>query len=753
MCCLSDADADITIRPKGTRLTTSELTDAGHAADDSPPTGATRRTVRRARPPVLSRFRFGLQSKILVMMLLSSILGVAVIGLIGAVSGRNALRQVESERLIELRESQKRAVQALFREVSNSLIVWSGGFSINEATTALSADFAQLANATITPAQQQALVNYYDDDMIKPIKRISGDTIDIRAVLPNSNAQKYVQAYYTAAPRPTPESPPPPDAGDGSAWSAANARFDFYMRGIVSRFDYRDALLLDMQGNVVYSVMKGPDLGTNILTGPYRESKLREAYQKALASNDVDFVWITDFQQYQPQLDTPTAWVVSPVGMNGKFEGVMALPVPVAKINKIMTADKHWEAAGMGPATETYLAGPDDLMRSDSRDFIEDPQGYRRAAIDAGTPPDVVDRAIRLGGTTLVQPVDTAGLRAAQRGETGVVSAIDYMGNRELEAYAPVQIPNSNLHWSILATRDNSDAFARLGRFSKTLVIAVAAMIFAICVASMLVAQAAVRPVRRLEEGTRKISSGDYEINLPVRRRDEIGDLTAAFNEMSRSLAIKEELLNEQRRENERLMLALMPESVLQRYREGEETIAEKHQDVAIIYADIVGLDELSNYLPEDELVATVDELFRQFDSAADSLGVERIRTFHNGYLASCGVVTPRLDSIHRAVDFALEIGRIIDRFNSQSHHQLGSRVGVNTGNVVSGLVGRSGLVYDMWGGAVSLAYQMHSGAPQPGIYVSSQVYEALRDVRHFTPAGSISVGGTDQAIYRLLER
>lgn len=104
-------------------------------------------------------------------------------------------------------------------------------------------------------------------------------------------------------------------------------------------------------------------------------------------------------------------------------------------------------------------------------------------------------------------------------------------------------------------------------------------------------------------------------------------------------------------------------------------------------------------------------------------------------------------------MDFALEIGRIIDRFNSQSRHQLGLRVGVNTGNVVSGLVGRSGLVYDMWGGAVSLAYQMHSGAPQAGIYVSSQVYEAMRDVRQFTAAGTISVGGTDQAIYRLLER
>lgn len=745
-------------------MTSSETKDAEPAAEDTavaapktdpesaPETAPARTAARRVRKPLIStRFRLGIQSKILISMLLSSVLGLAVIGAIGAISGRAALREVESERLIELRESQKRQVEALFREVTKSLEVYSGGFSVVEALSAFTAGFDQLGTATISPAQQQALVDYYENQMIQPIRRVAGDLIDLNAVLPSSNAQQYLQANYTAVPKTI--AGEVRDPGDGSAWSAANARYNFYLRGIVTRFDYRDALLLDMQGNIVYSVDKGPDLGTNILTGPYRESNLRDAYQNALGSNDVDSVWITDFQQYQPQNDAPTAWVVSPVGMNGKVDGVMALPVPIAKINKIMTADKQWQAAGMGVSTETYLAGPDNLMRSDSRLFLEDPQEYKSEAIAAGTPPDVVDQALRLGGTTLVQPVPGPGLRAAQRGQSGVITGTDYTGNRELQAYAPLNIPNSNLHWSILATRDDSDAFARLARFSKTLVIAVAGMVFIICVASMLVARSAVRPVRRLEEGTRKISSGDYDINIPVMARDEIGDLTAAFNEMSRNLAIKEGMLNEQRNENDRLLRALMPESVVQRYRGGEETIAQKHQDVAIIFADIVGLDEISNDLPGDELVGIVDELFQQFDSAAEDLGVERIRTFHNGYLASCGVITPRLDSINRSVEFALEMNRIVERFKGQTGHELRLRVGINTGNVISGLVGQSSLVYDMWGAAVSLAYQMHSGVPQPGIYVTSQVYEAMRDVRQFTPAGTISVDGTDETIYRLSER
>ncbi|MXO38813.1 HAMP domain-containing protein [Mycobacterium kansasii] len=680
-------------------------------------------------------------------------MSVAVVGLTGYVTGRNALQQVATERLLELRESHKRQLEGLFGEFTNSLEVYSSGFSAVQAIEAFTDGFNQLSNATISPAQQESIVNYYSNAVVKPISQLTGDDVDINALLPTSNSQKYLQANYTPQCASATESVSCSDAGDGSTWSAANARYNDFFRGIVTRFDYRDALLLDLHGNVVYTVSKGPDLGTNIFTGPYRETVLRDAYRKALRSNNVNFVWITDFQQYQPQLDAPTAWVVSPIGMAGKIEGVMALPLPISKINDIMNAHKHWEAVGMGRSTETYLVGPDNLMRSDSRLFLQDRDKYQREAIAGGTPRDVVDSAIRLGTTVLVQPVPSAGVRYAERGQTGVTKDTDYLGNRELQAYAPVDVPNSDLHWSILATRDDWDAYQRLSTFGKTLVLAVAGITLAICVVSMLLAKLLVRPIRRLEAGTERISAGDYEVTVPVRSRDELGDLTAAFNEMSRNLKIKEELLNEQRKENDRLLLSLMPAPVVQRYREGVQTVAQEHQDVAVIFADMVGLDDMSDDLSGDELVAVVNELFRQFDSAAEALGVERIRTFHNGYLASCGATTPRLDNIHRSVDFAIEIQRIIDRFNSRSRHKLRLRVGVNTGKVISGLVGRASLAYDMWGAAVSLAYQMHSGSPQPGIYVTSQVYEAMRDIWKFVPAGTISVGGSEQQIWRLVER
>jgi class 3 adenylate cyclase len=407
----------------------------------------------------------------------------------------------------------------------------------------------------------------------------------------------------------------------------------------------------------------------------------------------------------------------------------------------------------MGATAETYLAGPDGLMRSDSRLFLQDPEKYQRDAVAAGTPPDIVAEALRWHGTTLVQPVQTEAFRAAQRGQTGTVMDTGYLGDHELAAYGPLEVPNSDLRWSILATRDSSEANSRIEAFTRTLIVTAAAMVFGLCVLAMLIAQAFVRPIRRLQAGAEDISEGNYEVMIPVTSRDEIGDLTAAFNEMSRNLEIKEGLLTEQRNENNRLLLSLMPEPVVQRYRDGEQTIAQEHQDVTVIFADIVGLDEMSNGLSGDELVGIVDELMRELDSAAETFGVETIRTVHNGYLASCGLNVPRLDSVPRTIDFAVEMQRIIERFNSGKGYHLSIRAGVNTGNVISGLVGRSSVIYDMWGTAVNLAHQMRSGTSDSGVYVTSEVYEVMRDIRQFTPAGSVTVGGSEQPIWRLADR
>ena len=703
---------------------------------------------RSLRRRVLSRI--SIQSKLLVMLLVTSILSAAVVGAIGYQSGRSSLRASVFDRLTEIRGSQSRQLEAKFSDLEDSLLIYTRGSTATDAIEAFAPAFDQLNDATISPGQWQSIVDYYNNQFEHAEQEQTGNRLSVDALLPTSNTQKYLQAYYTAPFTDWDKSIRLDDARDGSAWSAANARYNDFFREIVLRFEFEDALLLDTRGNVVYSAYKGVDFGTNILTGPYREGQLRDVYQKALASNAVDYVGVTDFGDYQPA-DEPTAWMVSPVGPQGRVEGVLALQFPISKMSRLMTADRQWEAAGMGRTGETFLVGPDDLMRSDSRMFLENPEEFKRDVVNAGTPPDVAEESIRQGGTTLVQPVATQATRLAQRGQSGTVIEDDYLGQQTLQAYAPVQL--KGLHWSIIAKIDTAEAFAPVATFTRTLVLSTALIIFVVCLAAMLLARLFVRPIRRLEAGAQQISSGHYHVTLPVQSRDEFGDLTVAYNDMSRNLAIKEELLAEQRHENDRLLLSLMPEQLVQRYREGEETIAQDHQNVTVIFADIVGLDELAAELSSDELLAIVNKLTRQFDAAAENLGVEQVRTLHNGYLASCGLSMPRLDNVRRTVDFAVEMQRIIDRFNAETTNELKLRAGIDTGTVTSGLVGRSTLAYDMWGQAVNLAYQVQSGSPQPGVYVTSAVYEVMRDSRSFKSAGVVAVDGEEQPIWRLVER
>jgi class 3 adenylate cyclase len=703
---------------------------------------------KRERRRVLSRV--SIQSKILVMLLLTSVLSAAVVGAIGYQSGRSSLRTSAFERLTEIRQSQSRQLQAGIEDLKNSLVIYSRGSTATQAVEAFTAGFDQLGAATISPAQQQSLVDYYTNQFAKAENKESGEQVDINALLPDSPAQRYLQAYYTAPFTDWDQAVKFDDARDGSAWTAANARFNDFFREIVTRFEFEDALLLDTRGNVVYSAYKGPELGTNVFTGPYKGGLLTSAYQQALDSNAVDYVGLTDFGDYEPA-DEPTAWFMSPVGPQGRIDGVLALEFPISKINRLMTMDRRWEESGMGKTGETFIVGPDDLMRSDSRVFLEDPEAYKRDVVNAGTPPDVAQEAINRGGTTLVQPVPTDATKFAQRGQRGTLIAQDYLGHETLQAYAPADIPG--LRWNVIAKIDTSEAFAPVSAFTRTLVLSTVAIIFVVCIAAMLLARLFVRPIRRLEAGAQQISAGDYGTTLPVLSRDEFGDLTVAFNDMSRNLAIKEDLLNEQRQENDRLLLSLMPEQVVARYREGEETIAQDHQDVTVIFADIVGLDELSADLNSEESLAIVNRLVRQFDAAAEGLGIERVRTLRNGYLASCGLNVPRIDNVRRTVDFAVEMQRIIDRFNGEAGQALKLRAGIDTGKVSSGLVGRSSLAYDMWGSAVDLAYQVQSGSPQPGVYVTSRVYDAMRDSRQFTAAGEVTVGADAQPIWRLAER
>ena len=704
------------------------------------------------RPPRRRRWRIslGIQSKLLLMLCATTILSSVVVGYVGYRSGTDSLRNAAYQRLATLRNARASDITRFFTTLRQDMGVYTRGATVVQAMNEFVPEFQQLQKATVTPAQNAAVGAYYEKVFVPSLNTDLGTTNTAASFLPTSAAQRYLQAHYTAPFASFDDAIKLDDAGDGSAWSATHARYQPYFRQLVTGFSYDDAMLIDLSGNVVYSAYAGVDLGTNLTTGPYRSSNLATAYTQAIGSNDVDYVGLTDLARYQPSAGVPTGWAVSPVGTPGHIVGVLALQLPIATINQIMTGSNGWEADGLGATGETFLAGPDRQMRSTSRLVIQDPEKYKTQAITAGL--DVADatKAARVKGTILIQTLPSNAVTAALQGKTGTSVENDYLGQQALIAYAPLNIPG--LQWAIIAKVNTAEIFAPVDTLTRNVVLATLAIIFIVCLASLLLAQVFTRPVRHLVGGVREVSAGRLGAQVDVRGGGEFGELGVAFNEMSRSLQTKQELLDEQLAENERLLLTIMPEAVAQRYREGQETIADDHQDVTVVFAELVGFEDFTRDATSLEALALLNGLVLTFDEAAARLGVEKVRTMRNGYLASCGLHVPRIDHARRVVDFAREMEQIVSRFNAQHSASLKVRAGIDTGTVSSGLVGRSNLVYDLWGDAVNLAYRARDVVGTPGIFVTDDVFRRLGDTYRFTPAGTVDTTNGSAPVWYLQE-
>jgi class 3 adenylate cyclase len=709
-------------------------------------------TPTRRRSPLRAlagRGSLDIQSTLLVMLLAVSFLAAIVIGTVGYVSGRDSLREAAFDQVTSIRESRARDVERTLAGVQQAVVLDSRNDSALQASLDFNAGFAALDEQPVDAARQQVVTDYYEGTFVPRLDEATGTTTDPSLLEPSSAAQAYLQSLYTVPFDDDFDASLASDAaGDGSAWSQARTDHHDYFREMVDQLGYEDVLLLDLDGNVVYSAFSGVDLGTNVEDGPYSRTALADVWATALESNTVDSSFTTDFQPYAPSLGVATAWIASPVGSGADVTGVLAVQVPTATIDSVMTGDQGWSDQGLGQTGEAYLAGPDETMRSTSRELIEAPDTFAGDVVDHGTPTDVAERQVATGSSVLLQPVATTAVEAALQGRTATTVNTDYLGHEVLAAYAPIDV--AGLNWVIVAKVDTSEAFAPVDVFTRDLLLSTAAIIVVVSLLSLLLAQVFVRPVRRLQQAVNRVSGGEIGVEVPVRGNDEFSELGGAFNDMSRSLRVKQDLIDEQRRENDRLLLTLMPEAMAKRYKEGEETIAEDHTDVAVVYADVVGFDEFSRGMRSGERLALLNGLWRSFDEAAERLGVEKVRSSQRGYLASCGLTVPRIDNARRVVDFTLELEAILERFNATNSSRVALRAGIDTGEVTSGLVGRTSMVYDMWGDAVTLAHRVQDVSSQAGIYATDRVVQKIGDAVPVVDSGTVATQTGEQRVWRL---
>ncbi|HET9082807.1 MAG TPA: adenylate/guanylate cyclase domain-containing protein, partial [Candidatus Limnocylindrales bacterium] len=217
------------------------------------------------------------------------------------------------------------------------------------------------------------------------------------------------------------------------------------------------------------------------------------------------------------------------------------------------------------------------------------------------------------------------------------------------------------------------------------------------------------------------------------------------FGLLAQFVRQREVALAELRYEQDRaesLLLNILPRSIADRLKVDHSTIADQFAAASILFADVVDFTPFAERLRPAEVVEILDRLFTHFDLLADRYGVEKIKTIGDSYMAAAGVPTPDPDHARVMALMAIDMREAMRTQDAMGHLGLELRIGINSGPVVAGVIGRKRFLYDLWGDAVNMASRMESHGTPGQIQVTQATYELLRDEFELKPRGTVTIKG-----------
>jgi class 3 adenylate cyclase len=243
---------------------------------------------------------------------------------------------------------------------------------------------------------------------------------------------------------------------------------------------------------------------------------------------------------------------------------------------------------------------------------------------------------------------------------------------------------------------------------------------------------------------------------LQIIRPILLGGLFATFSAVAyyarRATLIAEDRLDVAHQRSEDLLLNILPPSIAGRLKATRGTIADGFSEVTVLFADIVGFTTLSAQRAPHRIVELLNELFCHFDDLADRLGLEKIKTIGDCYMVAAGLPEPRDDHAEAIAHMALEMLRVVHEMAAKHGEALDVRVGIHTGPVVAGVIGKRKFVYDLWGDTVNTASRMESHGVPGAIQVSDDCRRLLDGKFKLSRRGEIDVKGKGKMETWLLE-
>ncbi len=472
--------------------------------------------------------------------LLPALLSSALIGWTSLNQAESALEDQVKSQLVAVREERAAQILNYFHTARDQALTYAKDRMVTTAMQDFAATFSSLTYEIDVDLakERETLKEQYTKTFAEEYASHNGNRQADVAKLFSSLADKSVPLqlrYIKENPNPTERKDKFRKADDDSTYAIRHYIYHVAFSEIQKKFGYQDIFLIDAEsGNVVYSVRKQLDYATSLKTGPFADSGLAQAYQGAMKLKDEEGFYITDFAPYLPSYDAPAAFIAVPIHFSGERIGVLAFQLPVTRINEIMTSGHQWQEKGQGNTGETFLLGEDSRLRSESRLWHEDPNAFIELATREGTDGETLNAIQRTQRVVGLYRIETQSSKKALNGESGVELITGYRGTPVITAYQSLDI--DGMRWALIAEEEAGEAFAAARELRTNIIYLMSAMGVVLLLASgslgWIFSLSITRPLQRIVDSMRDIStgSGDLTARLDERAKDELGQMSAAFN-------------------------------------------------------------------------------------------------------------------------------------------------------------------------------------------------------------------------------
>jgi class 3 adenylate cyclase len=663
-------------------------------------------------------------TRLSLVVVLVALVSLVITSVVGLLRGTELAEDVLRDRLASTAAARADEVERYVGSLQRSMV----GQAISPSTASAIGQFDQAyreLQAEDASLDDEAIVDEYYQDVVAPeLSEARARPVSAANLVPRDPAAVRLQANYVV---PAGEDGSLiVDAGDGSSWSGLHRSLHQPFDDLTNQLGVDDYYLIEPENNIiVYSTAKEIDFATSLLTGPQSGSALAGLINSFGPDPEAEVAAIADFTSYPAAGDDPSAFVASPVFADGALAGYVAVRIGTDQISSLTTNDGSF--VEQGDTGETYVVARDDLMRSDARGLIEDPESYIGAVRAAGTATDEQLASMELFDTTVTfQPVDGTEVDEALDGEPDLVETTNYLGDDVLQARRALDI--EGLEWAMFAEIQQLEIEQPIADFVRNLLITIGLFLVTVTFLAVRWSDRLLQPLRIISARLRAVrAGGDTEAGLssallPEGSATEFVELGQDIDTMLETLEQRNAAAEDRASERRRLLRRILPPQAAQRAEAGERDVVDQvaHASVAVLV--IRGLGDLLHTGSRSDARALLDRFIEETDTLAKQRGLERIRLTGDAYFAACGTVRPAIDHAARAVAFALDVQDLVRDLADDEESRMTMSAGVDAGPVTVGLTAGSGLIYDAWGVTVQGAADLARRARPSTVVVSAAV-------------------------------